>query len=267
MAKLKRPMYHGGHPKGPTVGKDVQIAKFAVGRYETNLLPKPAGGYTKNFGTGLRDALQTVIQPAEGIPATGNIGQATWDVLWPLLDDYHRWQYRIWTVPVIPKPIPMPDLGPLYVGGASVLQHQLTHNTDSSLDPSDGPYDLAEFYPAYDDGWISGRTVLAIEDLVVTRSSSANPGDAFYATGKSSIRYWYGHLISAPGVGREFRKGEPVGSIAFQPNDRSHVHLGIDTRPLIGHKLLYGATGHGPDYTYGSPTVGAQLLEELSLSA
>jgi hypothetical protein len=105
--------------------------------------------------------------------------------------------------------------------------------------------------------------VLAVEDLIVTKSSSANPGDAFYATGKSKLKYWYGHLGYAPSVGKEFAKGKPVGSIAYQK--APHVHLGIDARDLCGRTLLYGASGHGPDYTYGSPTVGAQLKEYLSL--
>lgn len=248
-------MYHSGHPKGPTVGKDVQIAKFAVGRYEDNLLPPPQGGYTKTFGTGLRDALKVVIQPNEGIPPSGNIGQATWDVLWPLLDDYHRWQYRVWIVPIIPKPDPVPSLGPLYMGGASVLNHSLTHNTDGI--PS---------FPAYDDGWIAGRTVLAVEDMLVdTEHTSSNPGSAFYATGQSKIRYWYGHLTDSPPLGREFKKGDQVGRIYNQGSEKSHIHLGINAEPLIDHSLLYGANGHGPDYTYGSPTVGAQLSEALSL--
>ncbi len=251
MAKLKRPMYHG-KPKGPTFGKDVQIAKFAVGRYEDGLLPKPVTGYTKTYGPALYDALKTVIQPREGIPASGDIGQATWDVLWTYLDKYRKAQYLAWTVPVIPKPNPVPDLGPLYAGGASVLLHQLTHNTDGIPN-----------YPAYDDGWIMGRAILAVEDMIVTRGSSADYGDAFFARGKSKLEYWYGHLTLAPGVGRELKKGQFVSTIAYQPTP--HVHLGIDARPLVGHQLLYGANGNGPDYTYGSPSVGAQLREGLSL--
>lgn len=251
--KLKRPMY-----AGKTVGKDVEIAKFAVHRYEDELLPKPITGFTPQFGPALKEALQKVIQPREGIPASGNIGQATWDVLWDYLDAYRKAQYVAWAKPIVPKPNPVPDLGSLYRGGASVLYHSLTHNTD-------GDYELSHYYPAFDDGWIAGRTVLAVEDLVVSKASGANPGDAFYATGKSKLRYWYGHLNSAPGVGLAFKKGARVGTIAWQPNDKSHVHLGIDARSLIGHTLLYGATGHGPDYTYGSPTVVTQLREGLSL--
>ena len=196
--------------------------------------------------------LQKVIQPREGIPASGNIGQATWDVLWELLDAYRKAQYVAWTVPVIPKPNPVPDLGPLYIGGASVLNHQLTHNTDG-----------ISYYPAYDDGWVYGRTVLAVEDMIVTKASSATPGDACYVTGRSKLKYWYGHLITAPSVGREFKKGQAFGNIA---NQRApHVHLGIDARDLCGRTLLYGARGNRPDYTYGSPTVGAQLKEYLTL--
>lgn len=255
MAVLKRPMYASGDPRGPTIGTDVQIAKFGARRYETGLMPPPPpGGDTKHFGSALRDALKTVIQPREGIPATGNIGKATWDVLWDYLDKYRKAKYLAWTPPVIPKPVPVPDLGPLYRDGASVLNHSLTHNTDG-----------IPGYPAYDDGWIAGRTILAVEDFVISRSSSATPGDAFYAVGKSKLQYWYGHLVSAPSVGREFKKGDMVGNIMYQANDKSHIHLGIDARPLIGHSLLYGATGHGPDYTYGSPTVGTQLREALSL--
>lgn len=252
MAILKRPMYHGDPEHPMTVGTDVAIAKFAVGRYETGLLPKPEGGYTPQFGPALKDALKTVIQPREGIPATGNIGKATWDVLWEYLDAYRKAKYLAWQPPVIPKPNPVPQLGPLYVGGASVLNHQLTHNTDGI------PY-----YPAFDDGWIQGRKILAVEDLVVTRGSSADYGDAFFGTGKSRLQYWYGHLTFAPAVGREFSKGDVVGTIAWQPTP--HVHLGIDARALVGQSLLYGATGHGPDYSFGSPTVGAQLKELLSL--
>ncbi len=251
MAILKRSMYWG-EPNGPTVGTDVQIAKFAVHRYEDGLLPKPSSGFTKQFGPALKDALQTVIQPREGIPATGNIGKATWDVLWEYLDAYRKTKYLTWTVPSVPKPNPVPDLGPLYIGGASVLNHQLTHNTDGI------PY-----YPAYDDGWVYGRTVLAVENLVVREASSADYGDAFYAAGASKIDYWYGHLIVAPSVGREFKKGEAVGKIGMQPTP--HVHLGMDARPLVGQTLLYGANGHGPDYSFGSPTVGTQLKELLSL--
>ncbi len=244
-------MYHD-KPKGPTFGTDVQIAKFAVHRYEDGLLPKPTDGFTKTYGPALYEALHKVIQPREGIPASGDIGAATWDVLWDYLDAYHKTKYLTWTVPKIPKPNPVPDLGPLYVGGASVLQHQLTHNTDGI------PY-----YPAYDDGWVLGRAVLAVEDLVVTKASSANYGDAFYASGKSKLQYWYGHLNVAPGVGHEFKKGQVVGVIGWQPTP--HVHLGIDARPLVDHTLLFGSTGRGPDYTYGSPTVGTQLREGLSL--
>jgi hypothetical protein len=241
-------MYHS-----VTVGKDVEIAKFAVHRYETNLLPKPATGFTPQFGPALYEALHKVIQPREGIPNSGDIGAATWDVLWEYLDAYRKAQYLAWSVPVIPKPNPVPDLGPLYYGGASVLNHQLTHNTDGI------PY-----YPAYDDGWIGGRTVLAVEDMIVREASSSNPGDAFYGAGKSKIDYWYGHLIVAPSVGRQFRKGEAVGRIYYQ-GSKSHVHLGVNARNLIGHDLLYGAHGNGPDYSYGSATVGTQLKEYLSL--
>lgn len=245
-------MYHA-KPKGPTFGFDVFCAKICVHNYEDGLLPRPSTGFTKTYGPALYEALRKVIQPAEGIEPSGDIGAATWDVLWRLLPKPRKVQYLAWAKP-IPKPNPVPDLGPLYQGGASVLYHSLTHNTDGIPN-----------YPAFDDGWIAGRTIWAAEDMVVTQASGSTPGDAFFATGKSKLKYWYGHLSQAPWVGRTFRKGQAVGTIIYQPSGKSHVHLGIDARPLIGHSFLYGATGHGPDYTYGSPTVITQLKESLSL--
>lgn len=256
-------MYHDA-PKGPTVGFDVICAKYAVHAYEVGLLPKPSGGFTPQFGPALYEALRKVIQPSEGIPASGDIGKGTWDILWPLLTPYRKSRYLAWARPT-PAPNPVPDLGPLYQGGASVLYHSLTHNTDGPSDPSDSAYDLSEFYPAFDDGWIGGRTIWAVENLTVIKASSSSPGDAFFALGRSKIRWWYGHLRYAPSVGRTFRKGDAVGQILSQSGGKSHVHLGMDTRLLIGHRLLYGATGNGPDYTYGSPTVVTQLREYLSL--
>lgn len=256
MATLKRPMFSDHDPRGPTVGLDVKIAKFAACRYEDNALPVEQCAWStssKRFGSSLYDFLKTILQPREHIPATGNIGQATWDVLWQYLDAYRKSLYIAWKPPVKPPPIVVPDLGPLYNGGSSVLYHQLTHNTDGI------PY-----YPAYDDGWVGGMNVLAVEDMIVSKASGSTPGDAFYAVGKSKLAYWYGHLITAPSVGRTFRKGEYVGRIYYQ-GSKSHVHLGIDARPLIGHTLLYGATGHGPDYSFGSPPVGTQLKEALAL--
>lgn len=244
-------MYPVGHPKGPTSGLDVKIAKFAVHRYETNLLPKPVTGFTPQFGPALKEALAKVIQPAEGIPATGNIGQATWDVLWLYLDDYRRRQYRLWELPTIPKPNPVPDLGSICPGDPSLLSLALTHNSDG-----------VPGFPAVDTGWIIGRTVLAVEDLIVFDQSSSHGGDAFYARGDSKLEYWYAHLAAAPPTGARFEKGEPVGKIASMP--RAHSHLGVNARPLIGRGLLYGRDGDGPDYTFGAATVGAQLSEALS---
>jgi len=153
------------------------------------------------------------------------------------------------------EPDPLPLLGPVIRGGKSVLNVSLTHNTD-------GIY----FYPAWDDGWTAGREVIAPEDLEVIRPyTSSNPGAAFYARGRSSLRYWFGHLTSSPRVGTRFVKGQKIGAIAFQPNGKSHVHTGVNVELLLGagKQLLYGRTGRGPDYTTGAPTIGAQLRQAL----
>lgn len=99
MIALKRPLYCPSDPRGPTLGKDVAIAKFGMGRYEDNLLPKPKGGYTQRFGKAMEEAVR-IIQRMEHIPVTGNIGTQTWAILWPRLDAYRRWQYRNFQVPL-----------------------------------------------------------------------------------------------------------------------------------------------------------------------
>lgn len=256
--KLKRAMYHA-EPKGPTRGKDVQIAKWGVHNYETNLLPKPVTGFTPDFGPALYDALHKVIQPNEGINPTGDIGQATWDVLWEYIPRWKRAEYLAWKIPTIPKPNPVPWLGPVIVGDPPLSKLSLTHNTDGM--PS------GQSYIAVDVGWIQGRTILAPEDLVVTKQSSAAGADAFYASGSSTLLYWFGHLQYAPKTGTRFKRGQVMGRIAWIPSSDGgpHLHVGIDGRPLLGHPFAYGRTGKGPDYTFGSPSIDAQLREALSL--
>lgn len=256
MPRIKRPMYSRHHPKGPTTGKDVQIVKWGVHNYETGLLPRPKSGFTPDFGDAMYEALVKVIQPNEGIQATGNIGQATFDVLWTFIPRWKRAEYIAWKLPSIPKPNPVPNVGPLFAGEGSLLDLALTHNTD-------GPEPLRTWYPAVDTGWIAGRSCIAPEKLRVTQASSANPGDAFYARGVSGLLYWFGHLEIAPAVGRVLERGAYMGRIAWQR--APHLHVGIDARPLIARRLLYGATGNGPDYTFGSPTIRKQLAEALSL--
>lgn len=138
-------------------------------------------------------------------------------------------------------PRKVPDLGPVYRGGRSILSQDLTHETDG-----------IPGYPAFDDGWVAGRAVIAPERLEVSGQSSAQEGDAFYAQGESSILYWFGHVVAAPATGRSFRKGETVATIAR--TSTPHVHTGINAAPLIGHQLA-----HHTDYTHGAPTVGEQL--------
>lgn len=147
------------------------------------------------------------------------------------------------------KPPPktrVPELGPVVRGGKSVLEQDLTHLTDGIAG-----------YPAFDDGWVVGREVIAPEDLVVTRQSSAQGGDAFYATGTSKIRYWFGHVATAPATGRKFRKSEVMARISAD-HPRPHVHVGLDAVPLTG-KTLVSHT----DYTHGAPKVGIQLRAML----
>lgn len=140
----------------------------------------------------------------------------------------------------------VPDLGPVFKGGQSVLQHDLTHATSG-----------IPLYPAFDDAFNVGITIIAPENLTVTRDSSSNPGDAFYAEGASGLRYWFGHLAAAPAVGRKISKGQYVGEVG--PNDLGggpHVHVAVNVEKIWGANQQLS---HHTNYTHGAATIGQQL--------
>lgn len=257
--KLKRPMRHATGDSPPTIGTDVQISKWGLHRYGTlgpageGFFPRPATGFTKTYGYAMFKAVRVMqrLEMGAGNPEIhrddGDIDdQATFNVIWEHLNAYQRGKYAAWQPLPLPKPKPpVPELGPVVLGQASLLNLRLTHPTEG-----------IPGYPAIDIGWSAGLDVLAVEDVRVTEASSANVGDAFYAEGESGIEYWYGHLVVAPPVGRTFSKGQKVADIIWHPNG-SHVHFGMDTRALIGHGLVYG-------YSSEIPTVGTQLRKALA---
>jgi hypothetical protein len=117
----------------------------------------------------------------------------------------------------------IPRLGPLWKGGRPILEQDCTHPTSGIL-----------LYPAFDDAFVAGREIIAPEALEVTRDSSSRPGDAFYAKGKSGIRYWFGHLVRAPSVGTKFRKGETMGIVLdHNVGGGPHVHVGINIEDVL----------------------------------
>jgi hypothetical protein len=88
---------------------------------------------------------------------------------------------------------PVPNLGPVLKGDKSLLLWVPTHET-GGLFPITNSH-----YPAFDSGFgQNGREIVAPERLVVRKQSSAAGADAFYATGASTIEYWFGHLVQAP---------------------------------------------------------------------
>lgn len=152
----------------------------------------------------------------------------------------------------------LPALGPVWSGGKAVTAQDLTHATGG-----------LPLYPAFDDAFSQngGIIVIAPERLIVRKGSSSHPGDAFYGEGDSGLRYWFGHLVTAPSVGRVIKKGARIGvTLKHNIGGGPHVHVGINVEKLFGpgKQLLYGKTGHGPDYTHGSPTIGVQLAEGLT---
>jgi hypothetical protein len=144
----------------------------------------------------------------------------------------------------------VPKLGPVWRGGKSILVQDLTHATGG-----------LPLYPAFDDAFVAGKEVIAPEGLVVARDSSSHPGDAFHATGRSGVRYWFGHLVNAPAVGTKFRKGETMGTVLdHNVGGGPHVHVGINIEDVVaaGRELK-----HHTNYTHGAPLIGKQLKQLL----
>lgn len=175
-----------------------------------------------------------------------------------------RWKHAMFIIDSVEEylsqPI-VPALGPVIPGGKSILLEAPTHETDGVFDSPNVPKrngGNGSHYPAFDYGWDAGVKILAPEDLIITGQSSAMGADAFYALGDSQLAYWFGHLTRSPATNTRFHKGQVMSTIAAIPG-ADHGHLGIDARKLTGKDLKWGKRGNGPDYTYGSPTIGRQL--------
>jgi hypothetical protein len=142
----------------------------------------------------------------------------------------------------------VPDLGPLEKGGQSLLDFALSHDTSG-----------IKLYPASDTVWTKGTTIIAPEKLTITKASSSNPGAACYAEGVSGIRYWFGHMVSAPPVGKVINKGAQVGTVGAFSGYTPHLHCGVNVEKIWG-------TGkelkHGNNYSVsGIPTIRKQFQD------
>lgn len=153
-------------------------------------------------------------------------------------------------------PSRVPDLGALWDGGLGVLDHDMTHMTTNILK-----------HPAFDDAFKAGTPIIAPEDIVVFKhDTSASPGEAIYALGESELEWWIAHIDRDHPLGTKIAKGKLIGKvIPTSVGGGPHVHAAINIERLIGkgEQLLYGQTGHGPDYTHCPITIGEQLQKLL----
>ncbi len=228
------------------VGKDVEAHKRGVaralgsGRLTTLMSKAPL--VRRTFGPFFVTDVKRV-QELAGISQSGVIGPATHDLIYDHMDDLAVRLLKEYAASVRPK---IPQLGPVILGGQSVLAHDLTHATAG-----------IPGYPAFDDGFgQAGALVVAPEPLAITRQSSSQGGDAFYARGQSSIEYWFGHIYGPPATGSWIGKGERLARIAniSIADGGPHVHVGINATPLIGRELE-----HRTDYSHGATPIGVQL--------
>jgi hypothetical protein len=150
----------------------------------------------------------------------------------------------------------MPDLGPLYAGGPSLLDYAPTHSTSN-----------IPLFPAFDTAFKAGMPIMAPETITVdTKDSSAYPGEALYATGNSGLRYWFGHLDKDWPLGTRIAKGAVIARVLdHNIGGGPHVHVGVNVERLLGsgQQLKWGRYGNGPNYTWGSPTIREQLAAAL----
>ena len=196
----------------------------------------------------LEYALEELRKTREGFDAAGQTG-GHWRRAMQRLDELHEDLKAKADQSTAPGK-GVPRLGPVWKGGKPILAQDLTHATGG-----------LPLYPAFDDAFVAGREIIAPEGLVVTRDSSARPGDAFYATGRSGIRYWFGHLVKAPAVETKFRKGATMGIVLdHDVGGGPHVHVGINIEDVVaaGRELK-----HNTGYTHGAPLIGQQLKELL----
>lgn len=245
-----RPLYPPSHEKGAVPdGVDVVGIKRAISRAGFFPWQDFDDSYNENF------AMKGVkpFQQQNGLTASGNYGKETHEKLrntrrkgsktdWAFDQVSINLMKQAADEPVKTRPV-VPPLGPLAKGGRSVLDQDCTHGTSG-----------IPLYPAFDEVWGAGRTVIAPEPLVVTRVGGSKPGRAFYADGASGIRWWFGHLTASPAVGTKFKKGQKIGTTEnfYAP----HVHCGINVEKLwgAGQQLR-----HNQNYTHGAPKIGSQL--------
>lgn len=147
----------------------------------------------------------------------------------------------------------LPNLGPLWVGAPSTLDSDFTHMTsglgwpawDTALTGDPGP----------------SKPILAPELLTVdTKDSSAHPGEAFYVTGASGIRWWFAHLDRDWPLGTKLAKGVVIGkTLPTSVGGGTHLHVACNIIPVTGRHARYGANGDGPQYTHGPYTLRTEL--------
>jgi hypothetical protein len=260
-SELARPLYPPTNAQGKPAssdGPDVTAIKRAVSRLGRWPWQAFDDTYSRSFALGRSGNVAETgvagVQRQQGIDPTGNVGDKTYQAL--------RYAKIPAGLPHAGEPAfdppalelleqshdlaASPTLGPVHASGKSLLDHDCTHATGGIA-----------LYPALDDAFSAGMAIIAPELLVVTKQSSSNPGDAFYCEGESLIRYWFGHLVSAPPNGREFDVGEVVGYVLdHNVGGGPHVHVGVNVERLFGAgKQLT----HHTNYTHGAPLIGKQL--------
>lgn len=221
---LKRPLYGPHDPRGPSRGRDVRdFVKRSLQKVETNFFPKPPGGFDDVYNAKVVEAMK-ILQRANHIQPTGNMGAETFDLLWrEYADAYAKWVYKTWNAPR-PKPIPPDPIEPIQgwnslhsslhdlfsLGRGLKLSDLGTFNPSSTL-PSGSPSDHA-LWPA-----------LAFDLGVEPDTGWANDvGRSFFYTCKSSAAC--GYVILGDRIWSRARAAEGIRHYSGGGH-HNHVHV------------------------------------------
>ena len=166
--KHKRPLYPPSHPKGPVPdGDDIVGVKRAISRAGFMDWQEFDDAYNEKVALAV-----AAFQRAKKLDVSGSYGEPTHSALrkanvpsgaragQDCFDDRAAALYKNYLTPDS-----VPDLGPVFKGGKSVLYQDLTHATSG-----------IPLFPAWDDAFDEGCVIIAPEALRITKASSWNRG-------------------------------------------------------------------------------------------
>lgn len=226
--KLKRPLYGPDHPSGPTRGKDVVAVKRGLWRHPAIEFARPAAGFDDVYNRKTARAISR-LQRLVGIDDTGNMGQPTFDEVWPHIDSRGRGFYTDFMPAqpaiVIARCFPVATSFPVRnFGGVSAHKSRPLGNWQSD--------------EAIDIGCPERSAILAIDDGKIVKISGHDPDQGPVGT-------LFGQSITI-----ELDAGFEV----FYTHQKMHPLTEVGERVVAGEMISwvadFGAVGRWPEHLH-----------------